>query len=96
MLLFICGKGKDEYLTGEAAMPETTKPGFKKWKIENSMIMSWPWKKISVITDISVLRFYGYIGYISDISEIYRRIFWKKISVDLKLLKTHGNARKTS
>ena len=26
------------------------------------------WKKISVITDISVLRFYGYIGYIGDIS----------------------------
>ncbi|RVW45480.1 Retrovirus-related Pol polyprotein from transposon TNT 1-94 [Vitis vinifera] len=22
-------------------MPETTKPGFRKWKIENSMIMSW-------------------------------------------------------
>nr|CAN64661.1 hypothetical protein VITISV_034785 [Vitis vinifera] len=41
VLLFICGKGKDEYLTGEAAMPETTEPGFKKWKIENSMIMSW-------------------------------------------------------
>ncbi|RVX06279.1 Retrovirus-related Pol polyprotein from transposon RE2 [Vitis vinifera] len=41
VLLFICGKGKDEYLTGEAAMPETTEPGFRKWKIENSMIMSW-------------------------------------------------------
>ncbi|RVX07454.1 Retrovirus-related Pol polyprotein from transposon TNT 1-94 [Vitis vinifera] len=27
VLLFICGKGKDEYLTGEAAMPETTEPG---------------------------------------------------------------------
>ena len=26
------------------------------------------WKKISVITDISVFRFYGYIGYIGDIS----------------------------
>ena len=31
--------------------------------------------KISIITDISVLRFYEYIGYISDISKIYRRIF---------------------
>ncbi|RVX02015.1 Retrovirus-related Pol polyprotein from transposon TNT 1-94 [Vitis vinifera] len=41
VLLFICGKGKDEYLTGEAAMLETTEPGFRKWKIENSMIMSW-------------------------------------------------------
>ncbi|RVW83044.1 hypothetical protein CK203_042497 [Vitis vinifera] len=41
VLLFICGKGKDEYLTGEATMPETTEPGFRKWKIENSMVMSW-------------------------------------------------------
>ena len=30
VLLFICGKGKDEYLTGEVAMPETTEPGFRK------------------------------------------------------------------
>nr|GMD39400.1 Retrovirus-related Pol polyprotein from transposon RE1 [Ipomoea batatas] len=41
VLLFICGKGKDDYLTGTAAKPETTEPGFRKWKIENSMIMSW-------------------------------------------------------
>ncbi|RVW96881.1 Retrovirus-related Pol polyprotein from transposon RE2 [Vitis vinifera] len=41
VLLFICGKGKDEYLTGEATMLETTEPGFRKWKIENSMIMLW-------------------------------------------------------
>ncbi|RVW33967.1 Retrovirus-related Pol polyprotein from transposon TNT 1-94 [Vitis vinifera] len=41
VLLFIYGKGKDEYLTGEAVMPKTTEPGFRKWKIENSMIMSW-------------------------------------------------------
>ncbi|RVW51675.1 hypothetical protein CK203_066807 [Vitis vinifera] len=40
VLLFICGKGKDEYLTGEAIMLETTEPGFRKWKIENSMIMT--------------------------------------------------------
>ena len=32
--------------------------------------MSWLYSrmKISVITDISVIRFYGYIGYIGDIS----------------------------
>ncbi|RVW77397.1 Retrovirus-related Pol polyprotein from transposon TNT 1-94 [Vitis vinifera] len=30
VLLFICGKGQDEYLTGEAAMPETIEPGFRK------------------------------------------------------------------
>ena len=36
---------------------------------------------------------HGYIGTL--ILRIYR-IFWKKILVGLKLLKTHGNARKTS
>ena len=41
---------------------------------------------------------HGYIG--TSILRIYRRyilrIFWKKISVSLKLLKTHENVRKTS
>jgi len=40
-MMFICGKGKDDYLTGEAVMPETSDPGFRKWKTENNMIMSW-------------------------------------------------------
>ena len=44
--------------------------------------------KISVITDISVLWFYGYIEDISmDILE--------KISINLKFSKTHGYIRKT-
>ena len=37
---------------------------------------------------------HGYIG--TSILRIYRQIFWKKISVSLKLLKTHENVRKTS
>ena len=37
---------------------------------------------------------HGYIGTL--ILQIYRRIFWKKISVSLKLLKIHENVRKTS
>ena len=43
--------------------------------------------KISVIMDISVLGFYGYIG-------IYRWIFWHKISIDQKFIKTYENVRK--
>ena len=40
---------------------------------------------------------HGYIGIsILQIYRIYRWIFWKKISVSLKLLKTHENVRKTS
>ena len=53
------------------------------------VLYSDPMMKISVITDILVLRFYGYIGNVSiDILE--------KISVSLKLLKNHENIKKTS
>ena len=60
--------------------------------------------KISIITDISIFRFYRYIGYIGDISvDILKKnidklkiIFWKKILVSLKLLRTRENVRKTS
>ena len=38
---------------------------------------------------------HGYIEYIEYIGDI-SSIFWKKILVGLKLLKTHGNTRKTS
>ena len=50
------------------------------------MVILWPFSdvlqarmKISVITDISVLRFYGYIGYIGDISDISADILEKNI-----------------
>ena len=44
--------------------------------------------KISVITDISVTWFYGYIRYIGEISaDILEKNFG---------IKTHGNVRKTS
>ena len=46
--------------------------------------------KISIMTDISVLRFYGYIGYIGDISV---DILAQNIVVQ-KLIKSLGNVRK--
>lgn len=41
VMMFKCGKGKDDYLTD--AMTTTTKEDttFKKWKAENNMVMSW-------------------------------------------------------
>ena len=41
VMMFICGKGKDDYLTGEVTIPEREDPKFKVWKSENNMIMSW-------------------------------------------------------
>ena len=39
--IFIRGKGKDEYLTGEAVQPNEEDKAFRTWKTENSMVMSW-------------------------------------------------------
>ena len=41
VMMFICGKGKDDYLTGEVAIPEKNDPKFRTWKTENHMVMSW-------------------------------------------------------
>ena len=52
---------------------------------EGGLLCLWgylkPRMKISVITDISVLRFYGYIGYIGYIGDIFGYI--GDISVDI-------------
>ena len=41
VMMYVCGKGKDEYLTGEVAILEKTDPKFRVWKTKNHMVMSW-------------------------------------------------------
>ncbi|XP_040992770.1 uncharacterized protein LOC121239568 [Juglans microcarpa x Juglans regia] len=41
VMMFICGKGKDDYLTGDAAKSNKTDEMFKVWNAENNMVMSW-------------------------------------------------------
>ncbi|EXB70633.1 hypothetical protein L484_023818 [Morus notabilis] len=41
VMMYICGKGKDEYLTGEIIPPKEGDPTFRLWKTENNMVMSW-------------------------------------------------------
>lgn len=41
VMMFICGKGKDEYLTDELIISEKNDSKFKVWKAENHMVMSW-------------------------------------------------------
>ncbi|KAF7812983.1 Retrovirus-related Pol polyprotein from transposon TNT 1-94 [Senna tora] len=41
VFMFICGKGKDDYLTGVAKALDETAASYKKWKAENNMVMSW-------------------------------------------------------
>lgn len=38
--MFICGKGKDEFLSSQNEQPKITDLEFKKWKVDN-MVMSW-------------------------------------------------------
>lgn len=40
VLMFISGKGKDEYLTSETEIPKKGDPKFRQWKSDNNMIMS--------------------------------------------------------
>lgn len=41
VMIFVCGKGKEEYLTGTALEPDEKSPGYRTWKVENNMVMSW-------------------------------------------------------
>ncbi|KAL4378943.1 hypothetical protein GQ457_02G009710 [Hibiscus cannabinus] len=39
--LYITGRGKLGYITGQVEKPNSTDPGYEKWIQENSMVMSW-------------------------------------------------------
>ena len=41
VIMFICGKGRDEYLTDEVTIPEKGDPKFRTWKTKNHMVISW-------------------------------------------------------
>ena len=41
VMMFICGKGKDDYITGAIQPPREDDPKYKSWKSENNMVMSW-------------------------------------------------------
>lgn len=40
-MIFVCGKGKEDYLTGVAVQPKETSPNYRTWKAENNMVMCW-------------------------------------------------------
>ncbi|XP_021887942.1 pentatricopeptide repeat-containing protein At1g05600-like [Carica papaya] len=39
--MFIRGKGRDEYLTGELSPPPMNDPNARAWKVENNLVMFW-------------------------------------------------------
>ena len=40
VMMYVCGRGKDEYLTGEIVPPKANDPRFRNWKVENNVVMS--------------------------------------------------------
>ncbi|XP_052173043.1 uncharacterized protein LOC127788605 [Diospyros lotus] len=41
VMMFICGKGKDDYQTGAVSKPKEDAAQYRIWKAENNMVMSW-------------------------------------------------------
>ena len=39
--LFLCGKGRLSFLTGESTAPSPDDPSFRQWDAENSMVLTW-------------------------------------------------------
>ncbi|KAK9120587.1 hypothetical protein Syun_018204 [Stephania yunnanensis] len=41
VLMFICGKSKDDLLSESTTAPKEDDPAYKSWKANNNMVMSW-------------------------------------------------------
>lgn len=41
VIMYVCGKGNEEYLTDEIKVPKKDDPTYKTWKTDNHMVMSW-------------------------------------------------------
>lgn len=41
VMMFICGKGKDDLLSTATRCPDKDDKSFKSWRLENNMVMSW-------------------------------------------------------
>ena len=41
VMMFICSRGKDNYLTNAVSQPTKEDPNFNGWKTKNNMVMSW-------------------------------------------------------
>ena len=40
-MMYVCGRGKDDFLTSTVGPSTPNGMGFKLWKFENNMTMSW-------------------------------------------------------
>lgn len=63
-MMFICGKGKDDYLTIATTPPQKQDPMFKTWRLENNMAMFWLINTIDneVKQNFTLWESKGYLG----------------------------------
>ena len=57
--LFLCGKGRLEYNTGETKAPDVLDPGYLQWDVENSMVQTWLINSM----DVDIGRTYLFLPY---------------------------------
>lgn len=41
VMMYVCGRGKDEFLTSDIIPLEADNPKYRSWKAENNILMSW-------------------------------------------------------
>lgn len=51
MMMFLSGRSRDDYVTGNLISPPSTDPSFRSWRAENNQVMSWLIS--SIISNIS-------------------------------------------
>ncbi|XP_038886270.1 uncharacterized protein LOC120076493 [Benincasa hispida] len=76
-MMFICGKGKEDYLSSKNPIPDQVDQRYKKWKAENNMVMSWLIN--SMTTEIGEGFFYSSQLQAKSGKQLVKLILTKKI-----------------
>lgn len=91
VLIYIQGKDKEEYLTGEVVVPPWTDSCYWKWKIENAIVMSWLLNSMKPKISnhflfletthqiwIALAKLYSQMGHTAKVYELRQRIAQSK------------------
>ncbi|GAV84696.1 UBN2_3 domain-containing protein [Cephalotus follicularis] len=68
VMIFICEKGKEDYIIGTTVPPEESSARYRIWKVENHMVMSWLLNSMT-ITDYfnALIRYWHQLDMLEDI-----------------------------
>ncbi|GAV56878.1 UBN2_3 domain-containing protein, partial [Cephalotus follicularis] len=79
VMMFISGKGKDDYLTSAAAPPPKGDPKFKSWRAENNMVISQG--------DLTVTQYFNTLSRYWQQLDIFEELDWECPGDHLKYMK---------